>query len=232
MLTIINRKKEFPLYHFFGIDFNKIPLSSYLLSSDPALNLTIALRKLDKKIIVLSSEVSTADNSHDSISQKANDLEWLLDLSASAPDIKHALVYSMKELCQLINENQLIALDDQYVFFKSWPDHMSNDIDNSVFELKMNRYTPVLVFPELETSFKVGLRRLIRLEEKGAIFQIDCLSLSGLNGKRARKTAIFLMEREAVGFISLPFNKFPQVAGNDKILVSRKVADLLDKQLF
>jgi tyrosine-protein phosphatase YwqE len=234
MFTIINRKKKFPLHHFFGVEIKKIHSSFYLPLADSSLNLIIGLGKLgEKKLALTSHATGLISSDYDFISQKAKELEKFVDFTTSQhKGLEIALVHSMKEWYQLIVNNELTSLDDRYVFFKTWPEQIVHEIENFAFELQMNRYVPVLVFPEKKSSFKIGRSKLSRLEEKGVAFQIDCLSLSGFNGKRAEKIVVSLMENESVGFISLSISDLPKVIENDKILVSRKVADLLDFQLF
>src|SRR5690606_7824111 len=101
-----------------------------------------------------------------------------------------------------------------------------------VFEIQLKGLTPVFNFPGKDPQFISKNHRISRLEDRGCVFHIDLLSLSGANGPEAKKISCSLLQSNQVHFVSFPIQKLGEIKKNNGIRLPRKIADLLDEQLF
>jgi len=69
--------------------------------------------------------------------------------------------------------------------FLSWP----NFTEEVIFELQLAGLRPVLAHPERYDAVQAHPQKAIKLGERGVVLQITHASLTGVNGKAARKTA-------------------------------------------
>lgn len=73
-------------------------------------------------------------------------------------------------------------------------------LKQTVFELQLNGYTPVLAHPE--RYLNVGTKELKSLRAKGVMLQLNALSLTGNYGKEVRSKAFKLLKNNLFDFIA------------------------------
>jgi len=236
MFTILNRKIDYPLQYLLGFNFSDLPLRPiYKLSDDPTLNLLSELFTNGSSKLAISEQYKAdkALNTETSIAEKAKALEGIFLKHHITKTIQHTYVHNLdSELKQKTENNLLLPLENRYVFFNNQIAISSTEVRDYIFDLQMNNLKPVIVFPEKNVQYNSKTERLIRLFDRGVMFQIDWLSLTGSHGKAAQKTATHLLETKAVKFIGFERINLFKLFKDGGNKVSKKVAGLLDDQLF
>src|SRR5690606_11469453 len=106
------------------------------------------------------------------------------------------------------------------------------DLYDYVFEIQSKNLVPVINFPEKDPHFNSKSQRLLRLKDRGCAFHVDLLSLSGHHGQEAKTVANSLFLNNQVQFVSFELTSLAQIKKNNGIRIPRKIANLLDEQLF
>ena len=71
-----------------------------------------------------------------------------------------------------------------------------------IYELILKGFTPILAHPERYSYYFDNKNEYLDLHQKGCLFQINILSLTDVYGKEVRKTALWLIEKGLMDFIS------------------------------
>lgn len=96
------------------------------------------------------------------------------------------------------------------------------ELDNVLFDLKMEGYSPVLAHPERYMYYsQVNPDRYRDLHDSGVMFQINLLSLAGRYGRTVRATALELLEEGMVDFLGTDIHRESHVKLIEEYLESR-----------
>lgn len=236
MFNILNQKVDYPLQYLLGFNFSDLPLKSiYQISNEPSLTLISELFTNGSSKLAVSEQYKHYDplNDETSIADKAKALEDIFLRHDISKAIQYTYVHSLnEELSRLIELDLISKLDNQYLFFDNQIEISSNEVRDYIFDFQMHNLRPILVFPEKNDLYNSKTDRLNRLFDRGVLFQIDWLSLTGLHGNAAQKSAAHLLENEAVKFIGFERINLFKLFKDGGCKVSKKVAALLDNQLF
>lgn len=101
---------------------------------------------------------------------------------------------------KLSDGEELLTFGKNYLLFETSYINASAHLNEAIFQIKMNGYSPVLAHPERYTYLYSSFNNYIDLYEKGALFQLNLNSISGYYSKMAQKMAIGLIENNMVDF--------------------------------
>ncbi len=73
---------------------------------------------------------------------------------------------------------------------------------DTIFELKLKGYTPIIAHPERNEELAVQPNRLHEFIERGALAQVNAGSLTGLYGRAAKQAALTFLRHGMVHFIA------------------------------
>lgn len=90
--------------------------------------------------------------------------------------------------------------DDKYVLIENAFVQEPWDLDNTIFQLKVRGFSPILVHPERFIYYHERPERLAQLHAN-VPFQINVLSLAGYYGKQIRKFAESLIDKGFVDYL-------------------------------
>ena len=236
MFNILNQKVDYPLQYLLGFNFSDLPLKSiYQINNEPSLTLISELFTDGGSKLAISEQYKPYNplNEETTIEDKAKALEEIFLRHNINKTIQYTYVHSLnEELNRLIELDLLFKLDNQYVFFDNQIEIPSNEVRDYIFDFQINNLKPILVFPEKNNLYNSKIDRLNRLFDRGVLFQIDWLSLTGFYGNSAQKTATHLLETEAIKFIGFERINLFKLFKDGGCKISKKVAGLLDNQLF
>src|SRR5690606_27766735 len=136
------------------------------------------------------------------------------------------------DLNEAIANNHLNTLNNKHVFLESPDTEIPHNLYDYIFAIQLKNFIPVINFPERNSHFTSKNQRLLKLKDRGCVFHIDLLSLTGHFGQEAKGIANSLLQTSEVHFVSFQIKNLEIIKKSKGIRVSRKVASLLDEQLF
>jgi len=95
-----------------------------------------------------------------------------------------------------INNNQ------RYPLLELPLNHIPDYVEQVIFKLCLDGYFPVLAHPERSMIEETDLKRLEKIADLGALFQLNAGSLLGHFGKKVKKFSIKLLKNELVHFVA------------------------------
>lgn len=104
------------------------------------------------------------------------------------------------------------------------------DILDLVFQSQVKQQRSILVNFELDASLNRKPARLSALINRGVYFQVSFLSLLGLNGQLAKRTAYHLLLTKRVAFLGMQIGDFEKIGKAKEQSLSDTVVRLLDQQ--
>jgi tyrosine-protein phosphatase YwqE len=137
------------------------------------------------------------------ISAKAKELNAYLTENKIQFDIQFAAEYYFDEfLMDLVSGNsELLTFGDQYLLFETNTFAEPMLLDDFIFKLKVKGIKPVMAHPERYQYLENNNKRIEDLLDRGVLFQVNSLALSGHYSKAIQKNAYHLVERKLVHFL-------------------------------
>lgn len=108
------------------------------------------------------------------------------------------IYYSEKNYKNLIN-GDLVTFNNSKYCLVEYPMHEESEIEETLYNIKVNGFYPILAHPERYKFLNVEIVRLIRSHAKT---QINTTSILGLHGNKIKKFAFQLMKSNLVDFVS------------------------------
>jgi tyrosine-protein phosphatase YwqE len=110
---------------------------------------------------------------------------------------------------------------NKYLLFE-FPHHIEPlvDIDNFIYELHLNGYTPVLAHPERYVYWYNSLDKFIELKEMDILFQLNLNSLNGYYGLGAKLCSKWLIKKSYIDFVGSDTHHITSILNLKKVLNS------------
>lgn len=206
MFNFFNRSKEaMPLWFANDIHLHVIPgIDDGAQDVDSAITLVTDLAEMGIKHIIATPHVTavTFENTRQSIAGPFEELRTAMDARGlSEIELKHAAENRIDELfIRNLNNNDFITYPNKYILIENPFVQEPWDLENTIFELKVRGYNPIMAHPE---RFVYYLTKPKRLEElhRHIPFQVNLLSLAGHYGKTIKKFAEKLAEAGMIDLI-------------------------------
>lgn len=116
-------------------------------------------------------------------------------------EIEAAAEYYYDEyFLELLNTNNLLTLHKEYLLFELSYLTKPSGIEEVVFQIQLKGLKPLLAHPERYPYFKI--EDYSKLKEKGCLFQMNILSLTGHYGEQAKSIANQLIELGYIDFVA------------------------------
>lgn len=114
-------------------------------------------------------------------------------------ELRLAAEYMLDEQFFRHLEQGLLAYDGQHVLVETSYLYAPPDLQGMIYEITLNGYTPVLAHPERYAYMEK--QDYLMLKNRGCLFQMNLLSLSGFYGKGASLRCRELLEEELYDLI-------------------------------
>jgi tyrosine-protein phosphatase YwqE len=106
------------------------------------------------------------------------------------------------EFEQLLERNEpLLTFGKNYILIEMSYVAASPNIKNVIFQLKLAGLQPILAHPERYNYYHHNFEAYTDLKDRGCLFQVNFLSLSGYYGPHVKQTAEKLIEKGMIDFI-------------------------------
>jgi protein-tyrosine phosphatase len=142
-------------------------------------------------------------NNSDGIKSKLKELEIYLKQKGISFSVEAAAEYFFDEslMEQVDNQAALLTFGDKYILFETNTFTEPMMLNDFIFKLKVQNYKPVMAHPERYQYLHGNFARIEDLQDRGVLFQVNALSLSGYYSGEVQKIARQLVERKVVHFL-------------------------------
>lgn len=167
----------------------------------------------------------TFENTAETITPPFNTLRNALVEQSIDCTLEHSAEYRIDDFfIRQVNGQSLMPYPDNYLLVENSFVQEPWNLDQTLFDLKMKGWHPVLAHPERYHYYFEKKERYARIHQSGTLFQINLLSLAGYYGKEEKKTAEWLIENRFVDLIGTDLHRSAHADCIDKYLASKDYA--------
>jgi len=133
----------------------------------------------------------------------------------------------------LLQKRELLSFGpNQYVLIETGWASAPLQFESYLFSLQQKGYTPVLAHPERYRYYHEDIDKLLVLQEKGCLFQLNLLSLTGRYGKAVQHMAQHLLKAKTIQFIGSDLHRPADLAALPGAFTSSLYPLLLQQPLL
>ena len=127
----------------------------------------------------------------------------------------------------LLQKNDVLTFGvKQYLLIETGWTRPPNQMEDILFRIQSQGYTPVLAHPERYHYYHQDKKPLLQFHELGCLFQLNWMSLSGRYGTGSQKQARFLLQERLISFVGSDMHR-PDDSTNMALIFNQN-----DLQLF
>ncbi len=106
------------------------------------------------------------------------------------------------EFAELVkNKSRLLTFGDNYILVEMSYVEPSSYLQQVFFDLKLEGLHPILAHPERYNYYHQNFQQYVELKDRGFLFQLNLLSLSGYYGKPIKNIAKKLLKNRMIDFV-------------------------------
>lgn len=226
MFNFFSKKSE-PQQLFFSTDIHCHVLPGVddgAQTVDEGVELVEALQRWGINRIIASPHVTfeTFENTAESADAAMAELQQALDARGNGIKIEHSAENRLDDLfAKNFDEGKLMTLPGNLLLIENSFMLEPWNIEQTIFDVQMKGYVPILVHPERYTYYHNKKDRYLTLHNAGAAFQVNLLSLAGHYGKEEKKMAEWLIEKGLVKYLGTDLHRPVHVESIDRYLASK-----------
>ena len=105
------------------------------------------------------------------------------------------------DFMQDLGKKPMLTFGNKMLLFECSFTNQHRNFDETVFEMQINGYKPVLAHPERYTYWHGSTRQLQEFHDRGILFQLNLLSIIGAYSHSVNKAALTLIDNGLCDFI-------------------------------
>lgn len=162
------------------------------------------------------------ENSLDTIAPPLAQLKHAISDAGIDVDLDHSAEYRLDDLFKKqFAAGECKPYPNGYILVEnSWIQEPWG-LDETLFDIKVKRLSPILAHPERYIYYFDNRERLRKIHDDGTLFQINLLSLAGHYGKDERRQAEWLIDNELVDFLGTDLHNASHVESIERYLASK-----------
>ena len=146
-------------------------------------------------------------------------------------DISAAAEYNLDDgLEVLIAKKQLLTFGDNHVLFELPFMNEPQNFQETVFNLQMAGYKPVLAHPERYSYWYNNFEKYDELKSRGVLLQLNLLSLAGHYSPQTKKVAERMVEADLIDVVGTDCHRLEHLITIEKQLNSKHFHLIADKK--
>jgi len=207
MFNFLRKKRDTPAELFFHTDIHShiIPgIDDGSPSADTSAKLIQRMKSWGLTRLIATPHVteSTFENTPEIMDRAMNSLKAVLESRDIDIELSHSAEYRLDDLFNREFANGRIApFPNDYLLVENSFIQEPWGLDETLFDLKVKGYNPILAHPERYAYYHSQKERYKKLHDDGTMFQVNLLSLAGHYGRDVRKIAEYLISQGMVDFI-------------------------------
>ena len=133
----------------------------------------------------------------------------------------------------LLQKKELLTFGaKQYLLIETGWTAPPNQMNDILFRIQTQGYTPVLAHPERYRYYHKNTKALLQLHEIGCLFQLNWMSLAGRYGADSRQQARYLLQKQLISFIGSDLHRPGDLADMARIFNANDLQLLGDQPLL
>jgi protein-tyrosine phosphatase len=128
-----------------------------------------------------------------------------------------------QQFIDLMSKREFTYLKDKLLLTELSYFQKPASLVDTIFDLKMQGINPILAHPERYRYMSMDLEEFKSLKEKGMLFQLNLLSISGYYGKDAFAKAKLLLENDMYDFVGTDAHRSSHLNAIQEITVSKQL---------
>lgn len=169
-------------------------------------------------------------NTPEDINRARNDLQIALNLANVNTKLSAGAEYMVDQDFSL--EQDLCPLDQKHLLIEMSYLSESPGISETIFDVEIKGYRPVLAHPERYTFYFKDKSRLKRFREKGCLMQLNLLSVVGYYGKDVKQLAEVLLKEKMYDLAGTDLHHDKHLNTLTEAVQSGKLFDLIGNYDF
>lgn len=163
------------------------------------------------------------ENTAAGLDEAMNALQSELDRRGNGIKLVHHAEYRLDEYSlSFFESGEVMTLPGNYIMIENPFVSEAWFIDNTIFDLQVKGFVPVLAHPERYSYYYKNRARYSQLHAAGAKFQINLLSLAEAYGKEQREVAEQLIADGIVDFIGTDLHNSVHADRIERYLLTRQ----------
>ncbi|WP_316826398.1 tyrosine-protein phosphatase [Pedobacter miscanthi] len=169
-------------------------------------------------------------NTPESINKARRDLQTALDHANISTKLGAGAEYMIDQDFTL--DQNLCSLDQKHLLIEMSYLSESPSISQTIFDVEIKGYKPVLAHPERYTFYFRDKSRLKRFKEKGCLLQLNLLSVLGYYGKDVKQLAESLLKEKMYDLAGTDLHHDKHLNTLKEAIQSGKLYDLIGSYDF
>lgn len=167
------------------------------------------------------------NNSTISIQEKEQETISNLRLQSIEIPLKAAAEYFIDDhFIELFKKGEILTLKDNYVLVEISYLKAPINIYNTIFDLQVAGYRPVLAHPERYSYYHKNFNEYLKLKDAGCLFQLNLLSTVGYYGEAVFETGKKLLNNGLIDFVGSDVHHKKHVDWFDKKVLLKDLSPL------
>lgn len=203
-------------------------------SLDEAKSVILVMQRLGFSKLVTTPHVmrDVYRNTTDIINEALAGLRTFLEKQSVSMSVEAAAEYYLDEsvMSDLATNTPLLTFGKRYLLFETNSLSEPFFLKDFIFKATSQGYKPVLAHPE--RYLYMTPEKMEDLRDRGVLFQINSLSLTGFYSKQVQKVAERFIDRKCIDFLGSDCHCLPQAVALEKVWASRAFKKAIDLPLL
>lgn len=191
-------------------------------TAEESIKLIKGLNQLGYKKLILTPHFMTGfyNNTADGVKEKLETLKAELARQSVDIDVSVAAEYYIDyDFMNDLSVKPMLTIGDKRLLFECSFTNQHRNFDETVFEMQINGYKPVLAHPERYTYWHGSTSLMHEYHDRGIMFQINILSILGAYSPGTTKAARTLIDEGLCDFIGTDLHNAAQLAAIEKAMI-------------
>ncbi|GGH14503.1 tyrosine-protein phosphatase [Pedobacter zeae] len=230
MFSFFNKKNKVTDISWLGVDIHSHILPS-IDDGSPDVGTSVrfvkSLQELGFNQLICTPHIykELYPNTIESISGAKAILQEALDREHIDLKLSAAAEYMVDQDFNL--DEPLCTLDQKHLLIEMSYLNESPGISNTIFDIEIKGYKPILAHPERYTFYFKDRSRLRRFKEKGCFLQLNLLSILGYYGRDVKQLAEILLKEKMYDFAGTDLHHDKHLDALTQAVQSGKLYNLL-----
>lgn len=137
---------------------------------------------------------------------RKEEAEWRAELEAKKPGVSEKIQLAAEYMLdddfkRHVKEEGVMELPDRHILIEMSYQFERKDILDQIFNLQISNYRPILAHPERYLFYHATPKTYKEIKNKGCLFQLNLLSLTGYYGSGIKKVALNLLKEGMIDFV-------------------------------
>jgi len=128
--------------------------------------------------------------------------------------------------------NEILSFGNNYVLVEMSYVASSPYLEESIFNLKLKNFQPILAHPERYSYLHTNFNKYIDIKDRGCLLQLNLLSLTDYYGKDVKKVARKLLEEDMIDFVGTDMHHYNHLHATLDFAINSKMYELLQSKNF